>query len=109
MKRALALLLVCFLLPSCKIVNSANEFKGHGGIDLTFPINWIPGVEYVLPRIVLDVRGGFEWDNYDDKHRREMEKLRLLKEIEKRDETLLKDIFLDTLRSGDTDKLRVNN
>lgn len=79
--RSFFALLLLISLCSCKVFTEANEFKGAFRLDLTAPISWIPGVDYLLPEIVLDLNGGFEWDNYDSRHRREMEKLAIHKEM----------------------------
>lgn len=98
MKWVIAIALVS--LSSCSFLREANEFKGRGTIDLLFPFDLIPGLDSVLPHVVLDISGGFEWHNDEVKHNHEMEKLRLKSELiaEGKHEKSIEQIFLDTLR-----------
>ena len=50
-------------MASCSFVRDANEFKARGTIDLLFPFDLIPGLSSILPHVVLDLSGGFEWQN----------------------------------------------
>lgn len=98
MKRA-ALIFLLLPLNSCGMldfVSNANEFKGGGRLELTAPISWIPGFDSVLPKIVLDLKAGFEWHNDDELHRHEMEKLRLMHQIQelKKNEPTIEELFL---------------
>jgi len=105
-----ASVLLCAILSSCSFFERANEFKGHGRIDLLFPFDLIPGLESVLPRIALDIKGGFEWHNDAEQHQFEMDKLRLgVKEIdEENDDWTVREVFLNTLRFSDADVVQHN-
>lgn len=89
-------------MASCSFVRDANEFKARGTIDLLFPFDLIPGLSSILPHVVLDLSGGFEWQNDEVKHRHEMEKLRLTAEIATKEiKNVFEDVdkmFLDALR-----------
>lgn len=97
-------ILLCAALCSCSFFERANEFKGHGRIDLLFPFDLIPGLDSILPRIALDVKGGFEWHNDAEQHQFEMDKLRLgVKELERnKDDWNVREVFLDVLHSSDS-------
>jgi hypothetical protein len=104
----LAVLLVAYALllalcSSCSFVERANEFKGRLRIDLFFPLNLIPGMSELLPHAVLDIGGGFEWHNDAERHRYEMEKMRLRAQMTV-EELRAYDVFLAELRRGEVQK-----
>ena len=78
-------LLLFLLLPSCSFIENANEFKGHGRLDILFPFSLIPGLDSVLPHFVIDIMCGFQWQNAEQQHQHEMEKLRLEHEIKQKE------------------------
>lgn len=100
-------ILLCTMLTSCSFFERANEFKGHGRIDLLFPFDLIPGLDSILPRIALDVKGGFEWHNDAEQHQHEIELLRLQHQYKiaenESNEWRTRQVFLERLRSGDVD------
>lgn len=103
--------MLCAALASCSFFERANEFKGHGRIDLLFPFDLIPGLDSVLPRIALDIKGGFEWHNDAEQHQFEMDKLRLgvKQALENNDDWTVHEIFLNTLRSSNADVVQHNH
>lgn len=70
-----------------------------------FPLDLIPGAGGLLPHAVLDISTGFEWHNDEQRHRREMEMLKLRAELAKEEvqhaeqELDYEKLFLDILRA----------
>lgn len=94
--------LILFILQGCvSFLREANEFKGAVRLDFTAPIDWIPGISSILPHIVFDITGGFEWHNDAQAQDHELALARIRSKLEDEDEIDIKAVFLAALR-GDT-------
>ena len=92
------ILLSLLFLPSCSFIHDANDFKARGRIDLLFPFDLIPGLSSVLPHIVLDLSGGFEWHNDEAARQHELDLIKLKNQIGEENEIDIEELMLSVLR-----------